>query len=373
MNNGKKRLLSLDLLRGFDLFCLVMLQPILITWLHIKNDPSLAPLTNQLTHSTWVGFSCWDNIMPLFMFMSGITIPFSMSRYKRDNKVDNKFYYRLAKRIFILFFLGWVIQGNLLAFDIRNFHVFANTLQSIAIGYLVVALLYVHCSFKTVIAVTSFFFCSYLIVFLTIGGMDYAPGTNIAEVIDRNVLGRFRDGVTWNGDVWSFASWYHCTWILSSLNFIVTVMLGCTAGQILRMKNKSAQWKCLFLVIMGVSLIVVGLLMSPISPIIKRIWTSSMTLFSGGICFLLMALFYYVFDIKGFSKGFGWFKYYGMNSIVAYFLSETINFQSIADSLLHGLEQFTGVFYPVVGICFKAIFVFLVVRWMYKYKIFIKA
>lgn len=60
-----------------------MFQPILITWLEIENSPALAPITNQFTHVEWQGVAFWDLIMPLFMFMSGITIPFAMSRYKQ--------------------------------------------------------------------------------------------------------------------------------------------------------------------------------------------------------------------------------------------------------------------------------------------------
>ena len=141
MATANKRLASLDLLRGFDLFCLLMFQPILITWLEIENSPALAPITNQFTHVEWQGVAFWDLIMPLFMFMSGITIPFAMSRYKQGDIVDHHFYLRLLKRFFILFLLGWVVQGNLLALDIRQFHIFANTLQAIAVGYVVAALL----------------------------------------------------------------------------------------------------------------------------------------------------------------------------------------------------------------------------------------
>ena len=231
MNTKKQRLASLDLLRGFDLFCLLMLQPILMTWLGIKNDPTWKPVMAQFNHAAWEGFSFWDIIMPLFMFMSGITIPFAMARYKGADKIDKQFYYRLGKRVFILFFLGWVVQGNLLALDLLQFRLFSNTLQAIAIGYLFTTLIYVHFSIKVVISSAGTFFLIYLLVFATVGEMNYEPGTNIAEIIDRHILGRFRDGVIWSNNAWSFVEAYHYTWILSSLNFVVTVMLGCFADR----------------------------------------------------------------------------------------------------------------------------------------------
>ena len=255
MATANKRLASLDLLRGFDLFCLLMFQPILITWLEIENSPALAPITNQFTHVEWQGVAFWDLIMPLFMFMSGITIPFAMSRYKQGNIVDHHFYLRLLKRFFILFLLGWVVQGNLLALDIRQFHIFANTLQAIAVGYVVTALLYIWCSFRTQIGITILCFITYLLIFATAGKMNYEPGTNIAEEIDRYVLGALRDGVIWTDGTWSFTASYHYTWILSSLNFIVTVMLGSFAGHILRLQKEPIQ-RLKILLITGTVLVI---------------------------------------------------------------------------------------------------------------------
>lgn len=372
METEKKRLLSLDLLRGFDLFCLLMFQPILMTWLDIENNPVLAPIARQFTHVEWHGVAFWDLIMPLFMFMSGITIPFAMAKYKRGESLDRKFYKRLLKRFFVLFFLGWIVQGNLLALDARQFHVFANTLQSIAVGYVVSALLYVWCSTRWQITLTGVCFVVYLLIFAIFGHMNYAPESNIAEAVDRAVLGRFRDGVIWQGDTWVFDSSYHYTWILSSLNFIVTVMLGLFAGEILHSKKELGQ-KLKWLCVTGVVLVAVALALDPVFPIIKRIWSSSMTLFYGGVCFLLMGLFFYIIDMKECRKGFMWLKYYGMNSIAAYCLFEVVNFRSIANSLFYGLEQWLGIYYPLVGECFQAAIVLLIVRWMYNHQIFLKA
>lgn len=176
MATANKRLASLDLLRGFDLFCLLMLQPILMTRLEIENSAALEPVARQFTHVEWQGVAFWDLIMPLFMFMSGITIPFAMSKYRQGETVDRHFYLRLFKRFFVLFFLGWVVQGNLLALDIRQFHIFANTLQAIAVGYVVAALLYIWCSFRTQIGITALCFIAYLLIFATAGGDELRAG-----------------------------------------------------------------------------------------------------------------------------------------------------------------------------------------------------
>ena len=148
-------------------------------------------------------------------------------------------------------------------------------------------------------------------------------------------------------------------------------MLGTFAGLILRypfsLKNKVK-----YLSFIGFGLIAAGLLLSLNQPIIKRLWTSSMTLFSGGICFVLMALFFYVIDVKKWEKPFAWLKIYGMNSIAAYVLYETINFRSIGQSLLYGTAQFLGDYYPVLIETTQVGIVFGILLLLYKNNYFIK-
>lgn len=371
-NKQKERLNSLDILRGFDLFLLVGIQPIL--WRLCQNPKTNIGeiLKTQLDHAAWQGFNCWDVVMPLFLFMSGITIPFAFSKYhNKTQKKDSQLWLKIIKRFFLLFLLGWIVQGNLLAFDIQRFRIFSNTLQAIAVGYLVATIAYLYLKPRWQILLATTFIIVYWIIFATIGNNDYSPLGNIAYQIDNATLGRFKDGVIWNNGQWAFAQDYTYTWILSSLNFCVTVMLGTFAGILLK-SNYSQTRKLRYLIIIGCLLTVIGLLAGLYQPIIKRLWTSSMTLFSGGICFLLMAIFYYIIDIKKWERPFSWLRIYGMNSIVAYVLYETINFRSIGQSLFYGTEQFLGEFYPVliettqVGIIFGILFL------LYKNNIFIK-
>ena len=200
------RLLSLDLLRGMDLAFLVLFQPVVYQWLEACQPAAGtfgAAVYGQITHVPWQGFCFWDIIMPLFMFMSGITIPFSMSKYRRgESKAGAGFLLRLLKRFVVLWLLGMVVQGNLLALDARLLHLYSNTLQSIAVGYVVVALLFVYTSWRTQLAVVASCMVAYVVVFAIWGRMDFTIDANICEEIDRQVLGHWRDGVIWNGDQW---------------------------------------------------------------------------------------------------------------------------------------------------------------------------
>ena len=370
------RLLSLDLLRGMDLALLVLFQPVVYEWVEASRPMPGSfgeALFGQITHVPWQGFCFWDIIMPLFMFMSGITIPFSMSKYRRgESKAGAGFLLRLLKRFAVLWLLGMVVQGNLLALDARLLHLYSNTLQSIAVGYVVVALLFVYTSWRTQLAVVASCMVAYVAVFAIWGQMDFTIDANICEEIDRQVLGRWRDGVIWNGDQWQWDATYHYTWILSSLNFVGTVYLGYLAGMVLR-TSQSGTSKLRILLLSGVGLIVLAFALSPVVPIIKHIWSTSMTFFAGGICFLLMAAAYYWVDLKGHTRGLMWLRFYGTNSLVAYVLGEYVNFSSLTDSLFYGFKPLLGAFYPVLGATMQGIFVLLVLRWMYKSNIFVKA
>ncbi|MBR5469072.1 MAG: DUF5009 domain-containing protein [Paludibacteraceae bacterium] len=372
MKQKAERLNSLDILRGFDLFLLVGLQPILWRLCETPQTWFGHLLKTQLDHATWQGFHFWDIVMPLFLFMSGITIPFAFAKYRnKTTKKDSQLWIKITKRFFLLFLLGWIVQGNLLAFDIQKFRIFSNTLQAIAVGYLIATICYLFLKTHWQIILATTFLSSYWIVFATFGNNDYSPLGNIACQIDNSVLTYFKDGVIWNNGQWTFSKDYTYTWILSSLNFCVTVMLGTFAGILLKSSYTSKN-KLKTLTAIGISLVIIGLIISPYHPIIKRLWTSSMTLFSGGICFLLMALFYYMVDIKKWIKLFSWLKIYGMNSIVAYVLYETINFRSIGHSIFYGTEQFLGQYYFALIELTQVGIVFGILLLLYRNKIFIK-
>ena len=364
-----KRLESLDILRGADLFLLLVIGPVVKAFERVLEGGDA--FFRQFHHVDWEGFAAWDIIMPLFLFMSGITIPFSMARYKEGVQPDGKFYLKLLKRFCLLFFLGWIVQGNLLEFSWNLFHPFANTLQAIAVGYVVTTLLFVYLKPTWQIVSGFLLFAAYWLVFALFGGMDLDPEGNIAMVIDRAVLGCHRDGVIWAADgTWQFNGNYQYTWILSSLNFSVTVLLGCFAGQILKSERIKPARRACWVAITGVGLVLAALAISPLFPIIKKIWSSSMTLFSGGICFLLIALTYFLVDVKGWKKGSGFLKWFGMNSIAAYCIGEVIDFRSVSESLLHGFEAWAG--YPILIALGNTAILTVILMLMYRRKVFLK-
>ena len=258
-----KRLESLDVLRGFDLFCLTILCPFLHAFSRTGEYSWLAPVMRQFNHVAWAGFAFWDLIMPLFMFMAGVSIPFAFSKYLRSGEGYGRIYVRILKRVVVLWILGMVCQGNLLSLHVANWKLFSNTLQAIATGYLISAILFLYLKLKWQIIVSTALLLVYWGVMMFVeadgyGGGNFTASGNLAEWIDRVVLGRWRDGATLSVDgTVVFPAWYTYTWILSSLNFGVTVMTGVFAGQILKSKIGEAG-KMKRLLFIGLGMVVVG-------------------------------------------------------------------------------------------------------------------
>ncbi|MBQ8336487.1 MAG: DUF5009 domain-containing protein [Bacteroidaceae bacterium] len=368
-NNG--RLLSLDVLRGLDLFMLVALQPVLRVFL-IELDCEFLnnTLLYQLDHAQWEGFRAWDLVMPLFLFMSGVTMPYSLPKYKTQNG-NIRVWRRVVRRFMLLFALGIVVQGNILSLDPDRIYLYSNTLQAIAVGYLLTVPMVLYLKPKQMLAAIASLLIIYSIPMHICG--DWSPQGNFACMIDKAILGRYRDGSVINaaGAV-EFAAWYDYTWIWSSLTFCCTVALGSFAGHITKNGNYNRPATAKKLFVIGIALLAAGLIAGIWQPIIKRIWTSSMTLYSAGWCYLLLSLFYWWIDVKGHSKRWEWLLYYGCNAITAYLIGEIINFRSIASSLLHGTQQYLDGWYPVLLTACNSIIVFFILKIMYKNKFFLK-
>ena len=387
----KQRLESLDALRGFDLFCLVALSDLLEELHEVIDKPWMSKVMENFTHKPWEGFSAWDLVMPLFMFMAGVAIPYSLKPSSSPShegkgephqeippfkRGEGWVYWRLCRRFLLLWLFVMMVQGNLLTLDPNRSYLFTNTLQAIAVGYLFCAIIYLHTGWKTQIGIAVALLLTYwgAMEWVTIGGFgggDYTPHGNLADGIDSMVLGRFRDTAqVIDGEVVVRES-YTYTWLLSSLNFIVTVLSGVLTGEVLRSSMKQGR-KVVLLLAAGTVLVALGWTWNLVHPVIKHIWTGSMVLVSSGYCFLLMGLFYWWIDCRGHNKHLTFLKVYGMNSITAYVVSHVVSFRSISKSLFFGLEQYVGDYYGFIIQLSNCTILFLILYIMYKNRIFLR-
>ena len=353
------RVISVDALRGFDMFWIIGGAEVFRHILAICMGTVPPGIEAQLHHATWEGFTCEDLIMPLFLFIVGAAMPFSFAKRVESGKSTAALYLKVIRRVVILWVLGMMVQGKLLEFNLGSLQVFSNTLQAIAIGYLVAAIALIHLPRWGQAVLTASLLVGYWapMTFVPFNGQPAGilePNVNLASYIDRIILGRFGDGLTY-------------AWILPSMSYSANVLLGVFAGHVLR--AACSQWmKLLRLVLLGLGCLALGWIVAggPIValnargitpswaaglcdwlwrvrfPMNKHIVTSSMVLWATGWSYLLLALFYLVIDVLGFRRWAFFFIVIGANAILVYVGAHLINFQQIGNVFVGGLAKNLG-------------------------------
>lgn len=363
MSAESKRVLSVDALRGFDMIWIMGLDSLLRNLPKAWDTRISNFLATQMDHVEWTGFHFYDIIMPLFLFIVGVAMPFSIFRRKEKGEPKSKIYFHVIRRVIILWIFGMMVQGNLLSYSWNEFRFYSNTLQAIAAGYLISAVLLLETPKKVQLFITAglllvYWLCMAFIPVPGAGAGIYTPQTNLAIYIDKAILGSHQDGTTY-------------TWILSSLNFGATTMLGVFAGYVIK-GSTSGIIKVGQLCLWGAVLIALGMVWDLIHPIVKHLWTSSFVLFSGGLCFLLLAFFYFVIDVV---KLKGWafpFIVVGSNAIVAYMLGHLIDFRTIGDVFVGGLAKYTGAWQEIIRWASHFLIIYGILYYLYRQKIFLK-
>jgi len=362
---SKERVTSVDALRGFDMFWIMGGEGIFMGLDKVFHNHISGFINEQLNHVEWFGFHFYDIIMPLFLFLVGISMVYSYRKRLSVEKSNFPLWKHTMKRIVILWLLGMIVQGNLLTYDVSKFLLFSNTLQAIACGYLIATVIILYLPVLHQITATVGLLLLYwaIMALIPIAGSTvgaYTPDRNVAQFVDAVILGRFDDGLDY-------------TWIVSSLNFGATTMLGVFCGYILQ-SGVSKYAKFRNFIIFGVSILALALVWNIWHPIIKKIWTSSFVLFSGGISILLLAAFYLIIDVWNVRKGTKWMIIIGSNAIFAYMVWHVFNVQlrSMADVFMIGLKPFIGNWYETLNYTGGFLLIFAVLHDMYKNKIYIK-
>jgi predicted acyltransferase len=360
---SRERILSVDALRGFDMIWIIGVRKIFKGLDDACNTPATKWMYSQLEHAEWFGFNFYDLIMPLFLFLVGISMVYSMRKRLAGNPSRTALWKHIAIRFVLLWILGMAVQGKLLTYDIDQIKLYSNTLQAIAAGYLIasVIILYLPVLYQmgaTVMLMLVTWGVFALVPVPLLGPGLYTPEGNIALYIDKLILGNFQDGTTY-------------TWILSSLNFGATTMLGVFTGYLLQSAGRPIE-KFRSLVGMGIALILASYAWMPWHPLIKHLWTGSFVLFSGGLCVLLLAAFYLVIDVLQYRKWTTFFVVVGSNAIAAYVTASIFDYRLLAKVFLGGLERYLGPWYPFVLAIGGFSVLYAVLFYMHKKKILIK-
>jgi predicted acyltransferase len=357
------RVISIDALRGFDMFWIMGGGRLFAALDEKYHNPTTAWIKTQLSHVDWQGFRFEDLIMPLFLFIVGVAMPFSFAKRLSDGHGKLRLYLHIIKRTLILFVLGMIAQGNLLDYDLSKLHIYCNTLQAIAAGYLISSLIILNAKLSRQVVITA----GLLLLFWGLMMLVPVPGHgagqltkegNLAIYIDKLILGGFQDGTTY-------------TWILSSITFACTVMLGVFGGYILRAKTSGVK-KVALLVLVGVGSVGLGLAWDRWFPIIKHLWTSSFVLLAGGLSYLLLAGFYLVIDVLRLRKlAFG-LVVIGSNAIAAYMAISLFDFRRIGDIFVGSLAKYVGDWNAFMHAVAGLVVIWLILFWMYRKRTFVK-
>ncbi len=359
------RIVSIDALRGFDMFWIIGGDAFFRAFLKFSGTPWADALRTQLHHSQWNGFTFYDLIYPLFLFIVGVSMPFAISKRLQRGDSRRDLYAHIIKRTLVLFALG-LVYNHILDLDFSSFR-WAGVLQRIALCYFLAAMIFMNFRIKgQAIAIVSIVLGYWAIMTLVpvpgYGSGVLTPEGNLASFIDRLLLpGQF---CCFNfGDNEG---------ILTTIPAVASTLLGGLAGHLLS-SSFDPQKKLAGLVAAGFGCLILGLLWSLVFPINKLLWSSSYVLFAAGWSFLLMAFFYWVIDLRGHDKWAFPFVVIGLNPITIYVLSGVFDFGSIAGIFVNGVIADLGDIRPVVWIACVLLVKWLFLYFLYRQKIFLKA
>lgn len=364
--DAKKRLISIDALRGFAMFLILAYDiggaPVLQTFIKLWGENFANAASVQLEYHFTEGLRLSFVAMPMFLFVVGLVIPLSLNnRLLQKNKKG--IYLHIIKRALILFLLGLIAGGHLLSLRLADMPVYNNVLEYISIGYLVCAILVLNTKVKVQIIITIVLLFLYYAIFLFIpvpgwSGEIFSGEMNLAIFIDNIVLGPFHHSGSWQ--------------VLATVNFIANMLLGVLMGQLIFSSRKKED-KAKFLFIYGLLMLISGYLWGFMFPVIRSLWTSSFVLLTCGISTLLLAVFYLIIDVRGYSKWAFFFVVFGVNSIAIYMMAHLFDFSLIGNIFVGGLSS---LFAPNVHDFIQAVaamaVMWLIMYWMYRKKTFIK-
>lgn len=358
----KERLLSLDALRGFDMFWITGGSAL---FAYIGKITGLEWIDVQMEHVDWLGFHLYDLIFPLFMFISGIAIPYAIVSKLEKGVPKQKLVSKVLNRMLTLVIIGFIYNGALQG-DFTNIR-FASVLGQIGLAYFFASVIIIYSkSFKSRLywiggILAGYAFVQLFIPVPGIGAGVLTPEGCINGYIDRMLLpGRLHGKV------------YDPEGLLCIISAIGITLMGSVAGHFLRQTKRNDWQKIYLLAGIGTALVVVALIIHPFYPIIKKCWTTTFNIMAGGISFILIALFYMIIDVLKWQKWSFYFRVIGMNSIFVYLFLHFVDIQRTVNSLFGWSVALLGEAGPLISRVGSLAVVWGLLYYMYKKDIFLR-
>ncbi|NMF60552.1 DUF1624 domain-containing protein [Pseudanabaena yagii GIHE-NHR1] len=284
------RLQSLDAFRGITIAAMILV-----------NVADLAPSVHPwLSHSYWNGCTLADWVFPFFLFIVGVSMAFSLSRYRQDHKPRRALYWRLLRRSVILFVLGLAING-FWTYEWGKFEI-SGVLQRISLSYIATALIVLKLPRKAQWGVTVLLLIGYAIAY---AAFPVPEPKYVANGMPHGEVGTF-----------GFMSW------VGMINSIAIVLMGYFAGAWLHaeveVKKLLSSYQSMTLVLFGICCMALGQIWNVWMPINKKLWTSSYAMFTVGIALILLAVCFELIEVRKYYRWSYPAKVLGLNSIFVY-------------------------------------------------------
>ena len=328
-----KRLLSLDTLRGFDMMFIMGFSSVIIALCSLFPGGADCWLSQQMSHAAWDGFRHHDTIFPLFLYIAGISFPFSYAKQSAKGASRAQIYGKIFRRGFLLVAIGLIYSG-LLDWKLATLR-FYSVLARIGLAWMFAALLFINFKPRTRAVIAAVLLVGYWLLLRFVPAPDAPPGAG-PFTLEGNLVG-YVDRMLWPNHLY-MRGLFDPEGLLSCVPAIVTAMLGMFTGEFVRIDEAriSGGRKSLYMALAALLMLGRGLLWSLDFPINKALWSSSFVLVAGAYSLGLFALFYYLIDVRGWK---GWTKFFeviGLNSITIYLAMRFFALGTINKKFLEG-------------------------------------
>ena len=361
-----RRLLSIDALRGFDMLFISGAGTFLLLLEGNTGWEWVDAVARQMEHPSWNGFTFYDFIFPLFLFIAGVSLPFSLHKAQALGMGKPEIYQKALGRMLILMALGILYKNAPIPFFEPSQIRWVSVLGRIGLAGFVTTLLYLNFSPRARLTwVAGILLLYYAALFLIpvpgYGAGDLSFEGNLVGWFDRSFLpGRLLQGT------------YDELGLLTQLPALCLTVLGALAGDVLRTTQNDRR-KLKHLLVAGIVCLGLGLLWSMHFPINKHLWSSSFILLTGGMAFLVLALFFWVIDVLHYQRWAFFFKVIGLNSLTIYLAYRFINFQYTSQLLFGGIyapapDRWHDVFQALGALGLVWLFLYF----LYRNKLFLK-
>jgi predicted acyltransferase len=363
-STGTKRIISIDALRGFTMLFIIGGGGLFISFQKVWPNFLTEALAKNMEHAGWEGFYFLDLIFPLFLFLVGLLLPFVILGRLEKGAKPGDLYGHIIKRTLVLIFLGLINYG-LLQFEWDTMR-WSSVLGRIGICYLFASLLVIHTNWRKQAGVVLAILLGYWVAVMFIPVPGYGPGVLTPEGclttwLDQKLMpGTLGLGI------------YDRQGVLSTFTSLATTLIGVLAGHWLRSEREPRR-KTQGFVIAGLLTLTAGWIWGQFFFISRNVWTSSFVLYSAGWSLLLLALFYWVIDVMGYQKWAFPLVVIGMNAITIWVGQRLIDFEFTANALFLGFSNHLGIVAPVF-LAFSILSIKWLLLWfLYRRKIFLKA